>query len=56
MSEPVKKRILKRLAEKSMQERVINRVRQMSSKELFELMISAGIYTRDGELTSHYRG
>ena len=56
MSEVIDKREKKRLPAKSMQERVIERIRQMTSKERFDLMVAAGIYTSDGKLTPQYRG
>jgi hypothetical protein len=42
--------------EKTMQERVIERLRKMASDERFDLMVKAGIYTRDGKLTPFYPG
>jgi hypothetical protein len=55
MAEAKKKRSDSPTREKSMQERVLERVRKMSSDERFDLMVSAGIYTRDGKLTPQYQ-
>ncbi|HTG43712.1 MAG TPA: hypothetical protein VK633_04195, partial [Verrucomicrobiae bacterium] len=41
--------------EKSMQERVVARVKSMSSGQRFKLLQAAGIYTKDGNLTARYR-
>lgn len=35
--------------------RILAKMENMSTKELFDLAIRAGIYTSDGELTEHYR-
>jgi hypothetical protein len=53
---PKHKREKKPVREKTMQERVIEGLRKMSSAEKFELMVKAGIYTRDGKLTPLYQG
>jgi hypothetical protein len=37
-------------------ERALKKVRQMTSKEGFESLVRAGIYTRDGKLTPRYGG
>ena len=42
--------------EKTMQERVIERLRKMSVDERFDLMVKAGIYTRNGKLMPNYQG
>lgn len=36
--------------------RVLAEMQQMSPEELHQAMVSAGIYTQDGELTAPYRG
>jgi hypothetical protein len=35
--------------------RVLAEMEQMSTEEIFQLMVRAGIYTADGQLTEHYR-
>jgi hypothetical protein len=35
--------------------RVLAEMEQMSSKDIFRLLVRAGIYTEDGQLTEHYR-
>ena len=35
--------------------RVLNKLAKMSQKELFALAVRAGIYTKNGNLTKHYR-
>jgi hypothetical protein len=35
--------------------RVLAKLGRMSQKELFEIAVRAGIYTRSGKLTKHYR-
>ena len=35
--------------------RVLAEMEQMSTEEFFQLMVRAGIYTEDGQLTEHYR-
>ena len=56
MAEAQKKRDAKPQREQTMQERVAERLSQMSADERFELMVSAGIFTRDGKLTPFYQG
>lgn len=36
-------------------QRLIQRLRQMSAEEVFQVAVSAGIYTPEGELTPRYR-
>jgi hypothetical protein len=55
MVEPKNKRGRKSAREKTMQERVLERLDQMTSDERFNLMVRAGIYTRDGKLMPNYR-
>ena len=35
--------------------RILAEMEQMSTEEIFQLMVRAGIYTPDGQLTEHYR-
>jgi hypothetical protein len=35
--------------------RVLNKLGKMSQKELFAIAVRAGIYTKAGKLTKHYR-
>jgi len=35
--------------------RVLNELGKMSQKELFAIAVEAGIYTKSGKLTKHYR-
>jgi hypothetical protein len=39
---------------KTWQDELIEDLRKMSTKELFEIAVAAGIYTSDGKLTPHY--
>jgi hypothetical protein len=41
---------------KTWQDEVIEDVRKMTTEELFDIAVAAGIYTRDGKLTPMYRG
>ena len=36
--------------------RVLNKVKQMSTDELFASMVATGIYTKSGKLTKEYGG
>lgn len=36
-------------------ERLLARLAKMSAEEIFQTMIDAGIYTKDGKLTKPYR-
>ena len=55
MSVVSEKRAQKPVLAKSMQERVVDRVREMTPEQRFKLMVSAGIYTADKRLTEKYR-
>ena len=35
--------------------RVLAELQRMSNAEIFQLMVRAGIYTKSGKLTKHYR-
>jgi hypothetical protein len=38
-----------------MRRRALKKLQQMSADDLFKLAVSAGIYTKGGKLTKHYR-
>jgi len=40
---------------KTWQDELIEDVRKMSTEELFDIAVAAGIYTRDGKLTPRYQ-
>ena len=40
---------------KAIYAKVVRDIRSRSSKEVFETLIEAGIYQRNGRLTKHYR-